>query len=219
MSAMRPGVLFCLLLAVVLCGADCVSLTSFQSPAVLKPGLSSTGGGLAASVWEGVPWPEVDFFYRYGLFSRVDVGTKIVLPSACIAADMKLQLLSGPFLAALDVGGSYGRSPYIDGLTQNGDVIGAWPELIVGTARVYASARALMVHRVDHYLDGPSAKKTTWIPQVFVGGSFGDQLRVKPALSLTLTPEYRSRLSVVPGIGVAIESWPGELEEGEPAEW
>jgi hypothetical protein len=208
------------LLAGALLCVGCFSLTSFQSPQALPPGSTSVGGGLAAYWWVnyGSPLPEADFLFRYGLFKSVDVGGKVSLPLASVSADAKWQFLNGPLLAALDVGGSYGRSPYMFDISEEADYLTAYPQLIVGSDRIHASARVPIVHHIGYkYNDWRPDTTTNWYPQVLVGGSFGDRLRVMPELSLTFGTGNRQSPRVLPGIGLAFRYGPGaSTEQGLP---
>ena len=207
------------LLAGVLLCVGCFSLTSFQSPQALPPGSISVGGGLAGYWWVnyGSPYPEADFLVRYGLFKNVDVGGKVSLPLASVSADVKWQFLRGPLQAAINVGGSYGRTPYFPDISEEADILAAYPGLIIGSDRIYASARALMVHSIGYrYNDWRPDTTTTWYPQVLVGGSFGDRLRVVPELSLTFGTGNRQDPHVLPGIGIAIKYGPDVSAEESP---
>jgi len=204
MRALLAGVLLC---------AGCVSMTDFQSPETLSPGNVSVGGGLAYVR----PLPEANFLFRYGLFDNVDVGAKLTLP-ALVTADVKWQFVRNPLSIAFYVGGSYGHTPFIFDVADEAKVYTVYPELLVGNGRFYAAARALVVHtdeiRKTHYVALDSI--TAWYPQVFIGGSFGDRLRVIPELSLTFGEFYRrGLLPPVPGIGIALQYGPGASEDDD----
>jgi len=195
-----------ILLAGVLLCASCVSLTNFQSPQALPPGSSSVGGGLALNY----PLPEADFLFRYGLFNSVDVGGKVALPFLSATADVKWQFLRGPVGAAFDVGGSYGRAPYLFDISNEANVFGVFPGLLVGSERVYTAVRMLMMH-TDEFKTSHGERLssyTNWYPQVFVGGSFGDRFRVMPELSLTFSLWNHPNARPVVGIGVAFTYGP-----------
>ncbi len=207
------------LLAGVLLYAGCASVTNYQSPEVLPSGKAAVGGGVAYAY----PLPEANLLFRYGLFSNVDFGAKLTLP-ALVTADVKWLFVKSPFSLAFDVGGSYGHAPFIFDVADEAKVYAVYPELLVGIGRFYAAARALMVHtdeiRTTHGVKLDST--TTWLPQVFVGGSFGDRLRVIPELSLTFGEFYRRTLLVlpVPGIGIALQYGPsGSEDNGEVIDW
>lgn len=208
------------LLAGVLVCVGCVSLTSFQSPVSLSPGSTSVGGGLAVNYWasDGLPLPEADFLVRYGVFKGVDVGGKVSLPFASVSADVKWQFLNGPLLAALDVGGSYGHSPFLNDVIDEAVYLSAYPALLVGSDRVYVAARPLMVHTDERRLAHgvPVSSYTDWYPQVIVGGSFGDRLRVMPELSFAFGMGNRQNPSILPGIGIAIRYGPDAPAEESP---
>ena len=201
-----------LLAGVPLC-AGCASVTNFQSPEVLPPGNVSFGGSLAYAH----PLPEANFLFRYGLFGNVDIGAKLTLP-ALVTADVKWQFVRNPLSIAFDVGGSYGHSPFIFDVMAETKSYTVYPELLVGNGHFYAAARALMV-RIDEIKETHGIRldsTTTWLPQVFVGGLFGDRLRVIPELSLTFGEFYRrTLLPPVSGIGIALQYGPGASEDDD----
>ena len=211
-----------LLASAMLC-IGCFSLTSFQSPQVLPQGSTSVGGGLAAYWWDNYdfPLPEADFVLRYGLFKTVDVGGKLSLPAASVSADVKWQFLNGPLLAALDIGGSYSRLPYMTDINEGGDkdILTLCPEIVVGRDWIYASARALIVNSIGRsYNNRRPATTTGWFPQVVVGGSFGDRLRVMPELSLAYGLGSGEHPSVLPGVGIAVKYGP-DVSDEESLSW
>jgi hypothetical protein len=208
---------YTILLAAVLLGAGCVSLTNFQSPQALPPGSSSVGGGLSLHNvhWWSYPMPEADFLLRYGLSDGIDVGSKVALPFLSATADVKWQFLRGPFAAAFDVGGSYSYAPRMIDMSSEVNVFGVYPELIVGSERIYGAARMLRVHAGEFV-----TPLTAWHPQVFVGGSFGDQFRVTPELSLTIGLWDPADRSPVLGLGVAFTYCPqAESDDASPFGW
>jgi hypothetical protein len=213
---------FAPLFAGVLVCAGCFSLTSFQSPEVLRARHASFGAGLNMSVaggsWAGdfspYPWPEIDLMARYGLGRNVDIGGKITGPWASGAADVKWQFLRRPLLMAFGFGGSYGDYP--------GNYEGYWsvyPELFLGSHRVFCAARAVRLYELQHeqhgtYVDGQ------WMPIFSVGGSFGGKFRVMPELSVRMEEAYTDgKLQPVPGIGVAFQYTMGKDENDQDDAW
>jgi hypothetical protein len=185
-----------LLFTCVLLSAGCYSLTNFQSPEVLPPRAWSLTLGAASK-------PEVAAMARYGLFHGVDVGGKLSLPHGALTADVKWQVLRHPLCAAADFGASYGhRVPTLDTKADQ-EFITFYPELLVGTNRLYAAVRTMKLYTVEHR--PRSATSSKWCPEIFVGASFGGNHRVICEGTLTCLGEW-PRLT--PGLGVAYQYRP-----------
>ena len=192
-----------LLIGVLFCAA--CSLTSLQSPEVLPPGHTSVGLGL--SYYPASYLPEGDLCFRHGISSNIDMGAKIAVPALSISGDVKCQLLKNPLLMALDFGGSYGYAPPIpDETGGSGDIITAYPELIVGNNRFYGALRPMIVYSIGHsaHPGGAQNSYADWFPQVFAGGSFGHRFVVMPEVSLGFWRQDGSTY-LLPGFGAAFQ--------------
>jgi hypothetical protein len=118
---------------------------------------------------------------------------------------MKWQFLRGPLAAAFDVGGSYSRVLGLPDISNEANIFGVYPELLVGGERIFGAARMMLAytHELSTSHGEPLRSYTRWYPQVFVGGSFGDRFRVMPELSVSFGLSGSQNLQPLLGIGVA----------------
>ncbi len=195
---------YSLSLAGALLCAGCMSFTSFQTPEVMPTRGKSIGMGMAHT---GVTF-EGDLMARYGLFKNADAGAKLSFPLASISADLKYQLLRKPLLVAADVGLSYGRFCDMPDAGNDYDYLTLYPELLLGTSHVYTAVRATGEYEIEHVkYDHHTNVTARWLPQLFLGGSFGNRFRIQPELYLTV-PWSGGKPDILPGIGLAFQYRP-----------
>lgn len=159
-----------------------------HGPAPLPPNTATIGVGLAPMFLEG-PIDE-DFLLfnlifglyangRYGITERLEVGASAGFFNG-LSADVKYNLIPGPLFVSAALAGSVGLVVDIFGDSDDVDVLGIHPALLVGTERIYGGAK-LMAFPFSAYVRRP------WTV-VFVGGSFGGDFRIVPEIGWLRDP-------------------------------
>lgn len=195
--------------AVALLASGCVSLSVFQGPEALDEG--ELAGGIGAATFSAVGdtadggvafWPEAGL--RYGLGGGFDIGAKFAgfPPLGTLYGDVRWQMLSDPLPVTAGLGGSYAGLQGDAG--DEGDDISftaVYPSLAVGTDRLWAAARGIIV--ASGVTDEVFLSGQLW--GLVVGTSFGDRLRLLPELSVYVGPD-----DALVGLGLGLQLGTGD---------
>lgn len=196
-------VLGSILVFVVITASGCISLSTFNSPQTTPKDQGSLGAGTLLLFEEneddteraaeddvddgsGVAfYPEA--YGRIGLAERWDVGMKV--SPFVFFADVKYQVVDADVDVAADLGVSVGGA-------FGGGTFAAYPAVLVGTERFFVGGRmTMMTGSIE--LFSTDATYSGTVPNVMVGGSIGNKIRIMPEVNV-----YFDEPSFLPGLGV-----------------
>ncbi|MDQ7041514.1 MAG: hypothetical protein Q9M35_11305 [Rhodothermus sp.] len=175
--------------------SGCISLGVFQGPDVLPEGNAEVGVGLVGGGGLGM----FELYGRMGVAPRLELGARTTgfLSVGAVMAEGKYQLLTTQPLVAAGMGISYSTFEF-DG--QSFSTIGLYPAIWIGSSRLFASARMIVVaigaENTDEVGTGSLAGFT-------IGARLGRRVNLRPELTL-YTPLYEGGAPVlVGGLGLS----------------
>jgi hypothetical protein len=160
----------------------CISLTTFQTPNVIRPNQSYIGFGMSGQLGYGYGYIKSAHFEtsaRRGIIKNLDAGFKLYTYG--FWGDIKYQLISSPFYLSADIGASFVQGSNLDTYRR---VWGLYPMIIMGTKKFYGGLKYIYINDT-HFTSEYQYNYTTTptFPVVFVASCIGDRFKIIPELS------------------------------------
>jgi len=186
----------CLGMTGILFFTGCLSLSTFQSPEVLRPGEKAIGIALSG-IGEGKEMSLycLEVYGRYGVGEKCDAGIKMFFPGGIgVLGDIKQQHKLKPLLVSSDFGVSYFYG------IEDFHVMGFYSTVLFGGKHFYSGLKCIIWGTFDNGLSVCPP-----LLGILIGASIGNTIRVLPEINLYFFPEtngYCSTPFYTPGIGI-----------------
>lgn len=188
--------------------SGCISLGVFQGPDVLPEGKTEVGVGFLGGGMlkeEGGGLGMFELYGRMGIAPRLELGARTTgflaakgVAIGALMAEGRYQLKATQLLIAAGMGISYYALKIND---QSFSTIGLYPAVWIGSSRLFAGARMILVTMGAKNSDEVG---TGSLLGITIGGRLGEQLSIRPELTLYAPLYEGGSLFLMGGLGFSV---------------